>query len=58
MGAVRNIARGVGASLVVPAAVETFEELSRFHGANERVSIENPDRAAEFYTRVIAMTAG
>ncbi|MBC6980341.1 M20 family peptidase [Caulobacter sp. 17J80-11] len=35
-----------------------FDELSRFHGTNERVSVENLDRAAEFYTRVIATTAG
>ena len=36
----------------------TPEELESFHGVNERLSIQNLDRAAEFYARLIATAAG
>ena len=36
----------------------TPEELESFHGVNERLSIQNLDRAAEFYGRLIATAAG
>lgn len=36
----------------------TPKELESFHGVDERLSIQNLDRAAEFYARLIATAAG
>lgn len=36
----------------------TPKELKSFHGVDERLTIENLDRAAEFYARLIATAAG
>ena len=36
----------------------TSEELAAMHGVNERISVANVKRSAEFYARLIATMAG
>ena len=41
----------------IPALRLRLDELGMVHGTNERMSVENLDRAAEFYRRLIERAA-